>query len=232
MVPLGIAAAISVLLALFAWRRRPAPDATAFVLLMLAVAEWSLAYALRLAGTDLATKLFWAKVRYLGIVIVPAAWLIFALQYTGRGKWLTRRNLTLLAIEPLCMLLLVWTNDWHGLYWSSVRLDEVGSFTAFGSTHGVAFWVHKVFRKFFRSKDRESRQATGTGLGLSIAKNLVEMQDGRIWLESEFRKGTTFHFTVPVAEITQNLSGEPALASVPGSHPLKGTTLPDGSEHN
>jgi len=145
MVPLGIAAAVSVLLALFAWRRRPAPDATPFVLLMLAVAEWSLAYALRLAGTDLATKLFWAKVRYLGIVIVPAAWLIFALQYTGRGKWLTRRNLTLLAIEPLCMLLLVWTNDWHGLYWSSVRLDEVGSFATFGSTHGVAFWIHMVY---------------------------------------------------------------------------------------
>jgi PAS domain S-box-containing protein len=143
--PLGIATVVSVVLALVAWRRRPAPGATAFVLLMLAVAEWSLAYALRLACADLEAKLLWAKVRYLGIVIVPATWLAFALQYTGRDRWLTRRNLTLLAIEPLGTLLLVWTNDWHGLHWSSVRLDQEGAFATFGSTHNVGFWVHAAY---------------------------------------------------------------------------------------
>jgi signal transduction histidine kinase len=44
------------------------------------------------------------------------------------------------------------------------------------------------------------REVTGTGLGLSITKNLVEMQGGKIWFESQVGKGTTFHFTVPVAE--------------------------------
>lgn len=58
----------------------------------------------------------------------------------------------------------------------------------------------KVFTKFFRSEDSKAREAPGTGLGLNITKNLVEMQGGKIWFESEFRKGTTFHFTVPVAE--------------------------------
>ncbi len=58
----------------------------------------------------------------------------------------------------------------------------------------------KIFQKFFRSEDQKAREAPGTGLGLNITKSLVEMQGGRIWFESEFRKGTTFHFTVPVAE--------------------------------
>ncbi|MBI5932392.1 MAG: GAF domain-containing protein [Chloroflexi bacterium] len=58
----------------------------------------------------------------------------------------------------------------------------------------------KVFQKFFRSEDQKAREAPGTGLGLNITKSLVEMQGGRIWFESEFRKGTTFHFTIPVAE--------------------------------
>ena len=58
----------------------------------------------------------------------------------------------------------------------------------------------KIFQKFFRSEDSKAREAPGTGLGLNITKSLVEMQGGRIWFESEFRKGTTFHFTVPVAE--------------------------------
>jgi signal transduction histidine kinase len=58
----------------------------------------------------------------------------------------------------------------------------------------------KIFQKFFRSEDSKAREVPGTGLGLNITKSLVEMQGGRIWFESEFRKGTTFHFTIPVAE--------------------------------
>ena len=81
-----------------------------------------------------------------------------------------------------------------------------------GAPQVVHFWVRdtgigineedqkKIFQKFFRSEDAETRKSPGTGLGLNITKSLVEMQGGRIWFESEFRKGTTFHFTVPVAE--------------------------------
>jgi signal transduction histidine kinase len=58
----------------------------------------------------------------------------------------------------------------------------------------------KIFSKFFRSDDQKAREAPGTGLGLNITKSLVEMQGGKIWFESEYRKGTTFHFTVPVTE--------------------------------
>ncbi len=58
----------------------------------------------------------------------------------------------------------------------------------------------KIFQKFFRSEDTKTRESPGTGLGLNITRSLVELQGGKIWFESEFRKGTTFHFTVPVAE--------------------------------
>ncbi len=58
----------------------------------------------------------------------------------------------------------------------------------------------KIFQRFFRSDDQKARESPGTGLGLNITKSLVEMQGGKIWFESEFRKGTTFHFTVPIAE--------------------------------
>jgi signal transduction histidine kinase/putative methionine-R-sulfoxide reductase with GAF domain len=60
----------------------------------------------------------------------------------------------------------------------------------------------KIFQKFFRADDQKVREAPGTGLGLNITKTLVETQGGRIWFDSEFRKGTTFHFTVPIVEKT------------------------------
>lgn len=57
--------------------------------------------------------------------------------------------------------------------------------------------LEKVFETFYRSDDRQATDLPGSGLGLSIASNLVEMQGGKIWLESVFREGTTVHFIVP-----------------------------------
>jgi signal transduction histidine kinase len=57
----------------------------------------------------------------------------------------------------------------------------------------------KIFQEYFRT-DISKDTASGTGLGLNITRRLVEMQGGRIWFESDVNKGTTFHFTVPVAE--------------------------------
>ncbi len=60
----------------------------------------------------------------------------------------------------------------------------------------------KLFSNFFRSSDDKVREAPGTGLGLSITKNLIELQGGRIWFESEFRKGTTFYLTLPIQKVS------------------------------
>ncbi|MBE0686306.1 MAG: GAF domain-containing protein [Anaerolineaceae bacterium] len=57
-----------------------------------------------------------------------------------------------------------------------------------------------IFEKFFRSEDADVRASSGTGLGLNITRSLVEMQAGKIWFESQHKKGTTFHFTLPLAE--------------------------------
>jgi signal transduction histidine kinase/putative methionine-R-sulfoxide reductase with GAF domain len=56
-----------------------------------------------------------------------------------------------------------------------------------------------VFQQYFRS-DSAKEMSSGTGLGLAITKRLVEMQGGRIWFESEPGKGSTFSFSLPIAE--------------------------------
>ena len=57
-----------------------------------------------------------------------------------------------------------------------------------------------IFGKFFRSESRSVREVPGTGLGLNIVKNLVELQGGQAWFESELGVGSIFHVTLPLAE--------------------------------
>lgn len=58
----------------------------------------------------------------------------------------------------------------------------------------------RLFDRFFRGENALVMATAGTGLGLSIARQLVEMQDGRLWLkETEEGKGSTFAIAVPLA---------------------------------
>jgi PAS domain S-box-containing protein len=56
----------------------------------------------------------------------------------------------------------------------------------------------KIFEEFQQADSSITRKKGGTGLGLSIAKRIIEMHGGRIWVESEPGKGSTFYFTLPV----------------------------------
>lgn len=144
-IPLLITAILTASLVLFVWKRRYVYGATSLILLMLAVFLWSIGNVLELVSIELSVKLFWVKIEYFGIVSVPVMWLAFILQYTGREKWLNRRNIILLMIIPLVTIIMIWTNDLHGLMRYNIKLDANGPFPVVVKTYGIWFWVFVTY---------------------------------------------------------------------------------------
>jgi len=140
---LVLAGVLALCLAIYAWRRRAVPTAAVLGWLMLAVAEWCWGYAVELASMDLDVKILWAKIQYVGIVSVPILWLAFVICYTGRSRWITLLRVFLVSVVPILVLILVWTNEVHGLIWADVWVEDTASgLVGWGVTYGWAFWVH------------------------------------------------------------------------------------------
>jgi diguanylate cyclase (GGDEF)-like protein/PAS domain S-box-containing protein len=133
--------ALTLGIAVYAWRQRSVVAARAFAVFMLSVAVYVLGYSFELASPDLATMLLWNKVQYAGILCYAELFLIFTLQYTGRGRWLTRRRMALLFVLPAILLALkLGDESWHLIY-RTAQVDATGLIPLLDFTRGPAYYV-------------------------------------------------------------------------------------------
>ena len=117
-----LASAIPAVIGSYAWRRRGKPGATMMALIFWVLALWGILYAAQLGARSGSLVNTLHELQSAVLVLAPPLWLVFVLQYTGRTGWLTRGFLAMLSFVPAAALVLIFTNEDHGLMWSS----EVG----------------------------------------------------------------------------------------------------------
>lgn len=116
-----------------------------FGFMVLSIAIWALSYGFELATPKFEEMLFWINIEYLGISFLPACWFFFIAKFTGKDHWMTRRNLAIVLSIPLITLLLVWTNRYHHLHYSSVSVDSSGPFPMLNIERGPWYLFHTVY---------------------------------------------------------------------------------------
>ena len=86
----------------------------------------------------------------------------------------------------------------------NIKVESEGGFLKVSiSDHGLGIPQDaqaKLFSKFFRVDNDDRREIGGTGLGLAICKEIILAHGGKIWAESTYEQGSTFYFTLPLAE--------------------------------
>lgn len=144
--PYAIVIAVSAFATLTAFlltRRRTAPGLSALRAMLLGMFIWGFSYALTWAFVPLGLKVFWLKFMFVGVLTVPGLFLIFTLRITRRDNWVTFRNLSLLYIEPLLVLFLVWIAPRS--VFASIEPLTVDGYHIMQIERSFVFWVNTAY---------------------------------------------------------------------------------------
>jgi signal transduction histidine kinase len=102
---------------------------------------WSATLIFRVEATTLAGKVFFVNISWIGVALIPVAWLLFALEYGGYDEYTTRRHIFLITIIPAITVFLGLTDPYHQLLYVDSQLVERNGTMTLMRNPGVWFWV-------------------------------------------------------------------------------------------
>lgn len=187
---LAAAILVTTITAGLTWPRRRMPGAAWLFVVLLAIDVWLVGKLFELFAVALPAKVIWGNVQYFGIVVLPPAFLMLAAEITGRMRFNRPLFYGALWVIPLLTLLIIWTNEAHGLFRTSVALSELGSVLVINASRGWWFFVHTAYSyallliacvMFFRA-GLETEQRRRGGALLFFAAGLSPSVVNIVWL--------------------------------------------------
>ena len=131
-------------LAGYAWRHREEPGATSLAAAMVGVTAWTVLEILAITETG-ASHLFWERIQWTAIAVVPLFFFFFMVDFTGHGWVLSRRLVPLFLVVPAVTAALAWTNPAHNLMWTDSAHLRAAGLTNIDLAFGPWFWVYFAY---------------------------------------------------------------------------------------
>ncbi len=141
-----LTAALSLGVAIYAFRHSHVPGANFIGVYHILVIGWLFFNSMELIDPTETGTLIYAKIAYFFIMTIPVFWLLFVLIYTGKRAWITPVKTALLFVPGILTLLMVWTNEVHGLIWKSISFMPIGNLLYMRVEHGTFFYVQMVYQ--------------------------------------------------------------------------------------
>lgn len=133
------------LLSIYVWQRRHVPAASSYFWMLQPALGWMLFFGLELISNDRELMLLWNILRFSFSVFVGFTFLVFVLDYTGWHTWLRPGPLFVLAVIPICSLVMTLTNSLHGWMWSAYPVYQAGPYLFPIRVPGPWFFVHMTY---------------------------------------------------------------------------------------
>ena len=143
--PLVAASILSLITAIYVLKKDYTPSSTWFSILMIMITIWTTCYALELVFFNQNLVLLFAKLKYIGIVYTPVAWLFFSLSYTQNQLTISKKTIVALLILPTFLLITLFTNPFHHLFWKSISIAGSSTISIANGSSNVFFWIHTIY---------------------------------------------------------------------------------------
>jgi PAS domain S-box-containing protein len=121
------------------------PTTKPFVVLLVLCAAWSFLNALVLILQDEGQKIFFQQIEYLSIIFIPVALLVTVMTYLGRTSILNPRRYSLLLVLPAISVVMLLTNDYHHLFFTTHDFYVDNGLATMISTTGPYYLVHIIY---------------------------------------------------------------------------------------
>ena len=141
---LAFAAIVLMALAFVGLFRSHVPGALPFALLMAAGMLYAFGSIFEIRGATIDELHLWLSVEYLGVSFIGPLWLLLALETSGIRSRRISVLLACLFAEAFVLLAMVWTNDLHHLFYSSMALEKRGNLSVSLLGHGPLYWLNIV----------------------------------------------------------------------------------------
>jgi PAS domain S-box-containing protein len=148
MLILLISSILSFILAVFVWRRRYYIGTPSLGGLLIAVSLWTFASALEIAAPTFELKKIFNSICYFSIIQVPVWFFLFAIEYTGTFRITYRRLRLYVWFIPFISFLMLISNGYHSLFFSSTTYIETEQYSSLIVEYGLWWWVHTSYSYF------------------------------------------------------------------------------------